>query len=211
MTDDKPLRADALRNRQRVLEVAEQVFATEGISVPIDEIARRAEVGVGTLYRHFPTKEALYAAVVLKRLDDATSDARELAKATDAGAAFFQFLRRLVLEGSVKKDLVEALAATGMEFKESLGGAKKQLGAALNKLLARAQNAGTVRKDATVQDVLALIHGPFAVSHQRGIDAAARERLLAIVCDGLVSRARDSRSESRTRDTTSADRRLRRR
>jgi AcrR family transcriptional regulator len=188
MTDDKPLRADAARNRQRVLEVAQELFATDGIAVPIDEIARRAEVGVGTLYRHFPTKEALYAAVVLLRLDSAIADARDRMRASDAGTAFFQFLARLVREGSVKRDLVEALAATGPEFKESLGGAKKRLGTALGKLLERAQHAGAVRKDATVADVFALVYGPFAATHQRSIDSAARERLLAIVCDGLRAR-----------------------
>jgi AcrR family transcriptional regulator len=188
MTDVRPLRADALRNRQRVLEVAQEVFATEGIGVPIDEIARRAGVGVGTLYRHFPTKEALYAAVVLSHLEQAVQDARALAKAADAGAAFFQFLDRLVRQGSVKKNLVEALGPSGAEFKESLGGAKKQLAEALGKLLARAQRVGAVRGDATVTDVFALIHGPFAVIAQHGVDRAARERLFAIVCDGLRAR-----------------------
>jgi AcrR family transcriptional regulator len=185
MTDEKPLRADALRNRQRVLEVAEQVFATEGIAVPIDEIARRAEVGVGTLYRHFPTKEALYAAVVLSRLDAATERAQELAKAPDPDEAFFVFLDDLVKMGSVKKDLLEALGASGAEFKESLGGAKKRLHEALGKLLARAQRAGSVRRDATVSDVFALIHGPFAVASMHGADPGARARLFAMVCDGL--------------------------
>jgi hypothetical protein len=97
---------------------------------------------------------------------------------------------RLVREASAKKDLVEALAATGPEFKESLGGAKKQLGAALSKLLARAQHAGAVRKDVTVTDVFALIYGPLAATHQHSIEAPARERLLAIVCDGLRARRR---------------------
>lgn len=191
MSETKPLRADALRNRQRVLEVAQQVFATEGIAVPIDEIARRAEVGVGTLYRHFPTKEALYAAVVLQRLEESASKARELLKAPDAGEAFFAFLRVLVEEGAAKKDLIEALSATKeqfAEFKETLGRAKQELGAALGKLLARAQRAGAVRADATVADVLALVRGPFAMVGGRG-DTAARERLLAIVRDGLRANA----------------------
>jgi AcrR family transcriptional regulator len=188
MTQEKPLRADALRNRARVLEVAQEVFATEGLSVPIDEIARRAEVGVGTLYRHFPTKEALYAAVVLSRLEDATAHAHSLARDADPGAAFFVFFERLVKEGSVKKDLVEALAATGAEYKESLGSAKKALSEALGKLLARAQRAGAVRKDATVADVFTLVHGPFGVLGRHGADEAARARLLAIVCDGLRGR-----------------------
>jgi AcrR family transcriptional regulator len=184
MTDDKPLRADALRNRERVLEVARIVFATEGIAVPIDEIARRAEVGVGTLYRHFPTKEALYVAVVLSRLQAATEAAHALARAPDAGEAFFGFFERLVHESSVKRDLLEALAASGTLDKASFAEAKKELGVALGKLLSRAQRAGAVRKDATVGDVFALMHGPLASLGQGG-DPEARARLLAIVCDGL--------------------------
>jgi AcrR family transcriptional regulator len=183
--EEKPLRADAVRNRNRVLEVAREVFATEGLAVPIDEIARRAEVGVGTLYRHFPTKEALYVAVVLSRLEDSTAFAVALAKDPDPGAAFFAFLERLVQDGVAKKDLVEALAATGAELKESLASAKTELGAAFGKLLSRAQRGGAVRKDATVADVFALIHGPFGVLGRSGADAAARARLLAIICDGL--------------------------
>jgi AcrR family transcriptional regulator len=184
-TEARPLRADALRNRQRVLEVAGEVFATEGLAVPIDEIAQRAGVGVGTLYRHFPTKEALYAAVVLSRLEAAVADAHALVRAPDPGAAFFGFVERLVQQGSAKKDLIEALAATGPEFQVSLGGAKKELRGALGKLLARAQRVGAVRKDATVEDVFALIHGPFGAIGRGGADSAARARLLRIVCDGL--------------------------
>lgn len=201
MTDARPPRADALRNRQRVLEVARTVFATEGLAVPIDKIADRAGVGVGTLYRHFPTKEALYAAVVLKRLEDAAVEARELARAPDPGPAFFRFLGLLVREASAKKDLVEALAASGSQVKESIGGAKKELGAALGKLLARAQRAGVVRKDATVADVFALIHGPFAAMGSHGTDArdvGARERIFEIVCDGL----RAQKTESSRRGTS---------
>jgi AcrR family transcriptional regulator len=151
----------------------------------MDDIARRAEVGVGTLYRHFPTKEALYAAVVLSRLEAATAHAHSLAADRDPGAAFFLFLERLVNEGSMKKDLVEALATAGAEYMPSLGSAKKELGAALGKLLSRAQRSGAVRKDATVADVFALVHGPFAVLGRQSADAASRARLFSIVCDGL--------------------------
>ena len=189
MDDPKPLRADALRNRQHVLEVAQEVFATEGLAVPIDKIAERAGVGVGTLYRHFATKEALYAAVVLRRLEHAAAEARDLVKAPDAGAAFFLFLGLLVVEGAAKKDLIEALARTDSDVRESLGFAKKELGAALGKLLARAQGAGAVREDATVPDVFALIHGPFAAIGHHGADAGARERLFGMVCDGLRARS----------------------
>ncbi|HTB74709.1 MAG TPA: helix-turn-helix domain-containing protein [Polyangiaceae bacterium] len=192
MSDARPPRADALRNRQRVLEVAREVFATEGLAVPIDKIADLAGVGVGTLYRHFPTKEALYAAVVLTRLENAAAEARDLAKAPDPEAAFFRFLGLLVQEGSAKKDLAEALATSGPQVKESIVGAKKELGTALGKLLARAQRAGAVRRDATVADVFALIHGPFAAMGPQGADPAARQRLFGIVCDGLREQKRAS-------------------
>jgi AcrR family transcriptional regulator len=188
MNEIKPLRADAVRNRQRVLEVAQEVFATEGLAVPIDTIADRAGVGVGTLYRHFPTKEALYAAVVLRRLEQTASEARELATAADPEAAFFESLDILVRHGAAKKDLIEALAMTDTDFKESLGDAKKELKAAIGKLLARAQDAGAVRKDATIADVFALIHGPFSAMGPQGADPRGRERLFEIVCDGLRAR-----------------------
>src|SRR3984957_20772614 len=66
----RPMRADAVKNRKRILEAAETVFALEGVSVPIDLVAERAGVGIGTLYRHFPTKEALFEAIVMERLQD---------------------------------------------------------------------------------------------------------------------------------------------
>jgi AcrR family transcriptional regulator len=189
---EKPMRADARRNRERLIAAAREVFGQEGATASMEAIARHARVGVGTLYRHFPTKEALYAAVVLTRLENAAAEARDLAKAPDPEAAFFRFLGSLVQEGSAKKDLAEALATSGPQVKESIVGAKKELGTALGKLLARAQRAGAVRKDATVADVFALIHGPFAAMGPQGADPAARQRLFGIVCDGLREQKRAS-------------------
>ena len=85
------MRADAQRNRTRILDAAEVVFAAEGIEVPVDTIAEKAGVGVGTLYRHFPTKEKLCEAILLERLAGLTEDARAQAGAADPGAAFFGF------------------------------------------------------------------------------------------------------------------------
>src|SRR5438105_699085 len=83
------LRADARRNRQRVLEAAEAVLATHGLAAPIDEIARAAGVGVGTVYRHFPTKEALLEAIVLSHLEPILAEVRSLLTAADPGGALF--------------------------------------------------------------------------------------------------------------------------
>ena len=81
----RPMRADAVKNRQRILDAAEAIFATEGLSVPIDTVAERAGVGVGTLYRHFPTKEALFEAIVTARLEYLLELARAHAGAADPG------------------------------------------------------------------------------------------------------------------------------
>src|ERR1700723_1252168 len=93
----KPLRADAARNRARVLETAYETFAAEGLSVPIDEIARRAGVGAGTVYRHFPTKEDLFKAVVESRLQHIITEGRALLEERGPTKRLFSFLGRLGL------------------------------------------------------------------------------------------------------------------
>src|SRR3984885_11301949 len=92
------LRADARRNRARVLEVAAQVFAAEGLSVPVHEIARRAGVGTGTVSRHFSAKEDLYEAILLSRMEQLARQADALARTEDPGTAFFTFFGTLVRE-----------------------------------------------------------------------------------------------------------------
>src|SRR5256885_17263867 len=95
---ERRLRADAARNRARVLEIAYDTFAAEGLAVPIDEIARRAGVGAGTVYRHFPTKEDLYRAVIEDRLNRIVADGRALLSSDDPGQALFAVLRSMVLQ-----------------------------------------------------------------------------------------------------------------
>jgi AcrR family transcriptional regulator len=179
-----PLRADAQRNRLRVLEVAQAVFAAEGLAVPIDEIARRAGLGVGTLYRHFPTKEALLEAILLARMEQVTESARALAEDEDAGKAFFGLLARLGEENIPKKDLIEALARAGFDLKRA-GEVKREMIRTIGRLLERAQRAGAVRGDVAVEEVLSLAGGAFAAIDRYKGDASARGRLLAIMCDGL--------------------------
>ena len=175
----RPLRADARRNRERVLEAAEQVFATEGVSAPIDEVARVAGVGVGTCYRHFPTKEALFEAIVLRRLEQLTELARGLSTAEDAGAAFFQFIDRFGALVGEKRDLSDALEAAGVDVKARAAGPSDELRSAATVLLERAQAAGAVRDDVDAADLFGLIVGTCKMA-----DASA-PRMLGIVCDGL--------------------------
>lgn len=179
----RPLRADAVRNRDHVLDVAGEVFASEGLGVPIDEIARRAGLGVGTLYRHFPTKEALFMAIVIRRMEQVSADARALEGAKDPGKAFFSFLSRLIDDVPVKMDLMRALAGTGFDPRRTE--AKVESLRAVGALLVRAQRAGAVRADVQVGEVFSLVHAVHAAigSHER--DARSRARLIAIVFDGL--------------------------
>jgi AcrR family transcriptional regulator len=186
----RPQRADAQRNRARILEAAETVFAVEGIDVPVDLIAEKAGVGVGTLYRHFPTKEKLCEAVLLDRLLALTVDAQALADADDPKAAFFGFLTHFVEEGAAKRDLIVAVMGAGMEHDEFSEGVKGDLNDAIGVLLQRAQAVGAVRPDVRPDAVLALLGATCqATVHS---DASPALDLLTIVCDGLRVQAADS-------------------
>lgn len=180
----RPLRADARRNRERVLAAAQEVFAAQGISAPLDEIARRAGVGAGTVYRHFPTKEALFEAAIVYRVETMTARARAAARDEDAGAAFFGFLRLMADEGGVKRDLVDALGARGADV---LRGPSHEMRAALGDLLTRAQRDGSVRTDIDVDDLLAVLKGFFVAAHAGG-DSGLTDRLFAVMSDGLRGR-----------------------
>jgi len=182
----KPLRADARRNRARVLDVAERTFAAKGLAVSIDEIAQLAGVGVGTIYRHFPTKETLFGAIVVDRIQRLVDEARGLAGAADPGEAFFGFFTHLVEEALLNKALYEALSeAAGVET--VIGQLGEQLVAAQGVLLARAQRAGAIRKDVDVGDLKALVAGCLAMESQGVVSG----RMVAIVCDGLRTPAGD--------------------
>jgi AcrR family transcriptional regulator len=180
---DRPLRADAARNRARVLEVAYDTFAAQGLSVPIDEIARRAGVGAGTVYRHFPTKEDLFRAVVEDRIQRIVNDGRALVAGDDPGEALFTFLRSMVLEwGATDRGLTDALAGLGIDVATAMPEAEGEFLGVLGELLRAGQKAGTVRPDVDVPDVKAIVVGSQAMQAYRP-DAA--ERLLEVVLDGL--------------------------
>jgi AcrR family transcriptional regulator len=178
---DRPLRADARRNRERVLEAAQELFAASGIAVPLDDIAARAGVGPGTVYRHFPTKEALFEAVTAARLRDLVGFAAERAAADDPAAAFDEFLDRLTEEAAVKRNLPEAFSGSGLD---GLAPVLGELHAALGVLLRRAQEAGAVRAGIGVPDLLVLLKALLQAAGESP-DPTALGRIAAVVRDGL--------------------------
>jgi AcrR family transcriptional regulator len=179
----RPLRADAARNRARVLEVAYDTFAAEGLSVPIDEIARRAGVGAGTVYRHFPTKEDLFRAVVEDRIQRIIDDGRGLLATGDPGDALFTFLRSMVLQwGATDRGLADALAGFGIDVETVMPEAEGAFLDLLSDLVKAGQKAGTVRRDVDCPDVKAILVGSQAM---QAYNPEAAERLTEVVLDGL--------------------------
>ena len=182
---DRPLRADARKNRALLLEAAEEVFAERGLSVPVDEVARRACLGVGTLYRHFPTKEALFVAVVAARIERLRDESRCLIDSDDPGAAFFAFAERLADEVRAKHDLADALAEVGIDYKAELGGLVDEMHRNVQALISRAQAAGAIRDDLSAQELFGLIAGSCMAAEHQGLGTEAQRRMLHVVFDGV--------------------------
>ncbi len=191
------MRADARRNRARVLEAAQAAFASDGLLVPLDEIARRAGVGAGTVYRHFPTKEALFEAVILQRVRRLVDRARTLTVAERPGEAFFAFVAHMTRESAAKKDLIDALGGSGISVTANLAEVN-DLWEAIAALLTRAQRTGEVRGDIGIADLRALLRGAFVAADHEDGDTGLAGRVLTVVCDGLRVMPSSSRPPATT-------------
>ena len=177
----RPLRADARRNRARLLEVADQVFTERGVGASTEEVARAAGVGIGTVFRHYPTKEALLAAVLAARLERLAAGAEALAADADPGAALDQLVRLVVGHARAKNAYADALGGDISGVKVEI---RRRLRDAVAALLARAQAAGAVRAELRPEDLMALLVGA-SRAVENTTDAAARERVLGVVLAGL--------------------------
>ncbi|HXY80125.1 MAG TPA: helix-turn-helix domain-containing protein [Gaiellaceae bacterium] len=145
------LRSDAKRNLDRLLAAASECFAEHGVDASVDEIARRAGVGHGTVFRRFPTKEALLVAVMVERVRDLTRAAEEALEDPEPGPAFERFLRRAAEVYAQNRAIVEGFERC-VETEE-VGALKVAVG----RLVRRAQHAGAVRRDVTAEDVMDLV------------------------------------------------------
>ncbi|GGM55631.1 TetR/AcrR family transcriptional regulator [Dactylosporangium sucinum] len=175
------IRSDAARNRAKVLQAAEAVLDEQGLSARMDEIARRAGVGVGTLYRHFATKEALYQAIVTARVDQLLDEAARLRATATPATAFFTFFTRIVADAARQRTLTDALRGAGIDVKANHTGQQAAMRAAIDELLRAAQAAGAVRADVELPDVLALLRGASLAAETGDYPA----RALAVLIDGL--------------------------
>jgi len=179
------MRTDAVKNRQRILDAAEEVFAAEGVAVPIDVVAERAGLGVGTLYRHFPNKEALFEAIVMDRITQLVAKSKEFELAEDPGQALFSFLQEFAAQASAKRDLFEALGSAGIDLKARCAELFEDLMRSVDVLLSRAIAVRAVRGDVPANEIVGLIVGTCHAGGDSGITDAGLGRMVAVVLDGL--------------------------
>jgi AcrR family transcriptional regulator len=187
---DRAMRADARRNYERLLSAAVAAFAEHGAdTASLEEIARRAGVGIGTLYRHFPTRQALLEAVYTDQVEALRIRAAELLRHEAPGQALADWLRALVAFGSTKRSLTTALLETLDKDSELLSSCGAILRESTSEMLERAQRAGEARTDVKGTDVLRLAHGVSMAAEWAGGDPGQAERMLTLVIDGLLRRA----------------------
>jgi len=176
-----PKRADARRNYEKLLAAARQAFAETGPDASLEEIARRAGVGIGTLYRHFPTRQTLLEAVYVDEVEALGRSAAELAD-LPPWEALTAWLRRYVSFAATKRALAEELSASIGSETTVFQLCRDSIFEAGEPLLERAQDAGVVRRDLSLIDVIRMVFGIAAIP---GADPGQIERILDVALDGL--------------------------
>jgi AcrR family transcriptional regulator len=177
-------RADALRNRDRVLEAAKTVFSAGGSDASLEAVAREAGVGIGTLYRHFPTREALYEAVYRREVEQLGELAEDLKGEASPVDALRRWLRANVEFVATKKGMAAALALAAGPPSELTALSYDRLTKAIAILLGRAVAAGEIRADVSAEDLLRTLVGMCLMHDQPGWQASVM-RMLDVLIDGL--------------------------
>jgi AcrR family transcriptional regulator len=187
----RPLRADARRNREKVLEAARTVFSEQGRDAQMDDVARHAEVGVGTVYRHFPTKEALIEALILDSFGRIVVEAREALGVEDPWQAFEQVLWRGAEIMAADRALSEVFASQPGPEPEDMP-VMQELHDTVQALIRRAQAAGALRDDLVLDDIPMLMCGIGSATKKGHACAEPWRRHLQIVLDGMRAPAATS-------------------
>ncbi|MFW6091233.1 MAG: TetR/AcrR family transcriptional regulator [Actinomycetota bacterium] len=182
------MRQDARENRERILAAAEEVFGARGASGSTEDVAQRAGVGIATVFRHFPTKEDLIEAALLRHFDQLTERAHALAADTDPAVAWRTLVRTMIETGATKLTLASMLADRG-GLPNSAADASNRLKAAVSDVLRRAQDAGAVRPSVTVEEVYLLIRGLAQASATMQARPGALARAIDVVLAGLAESA----------------------
>jgi AcrR family transcriptional regulator len=187
-TPTGPKRADARRNYELLIAAAAEAFAQRGADdVSLEEIARRAGVGIGTLYRHFPARQSLLEAVYKDQVDGLEVLAGKLLARESPGEALAEWLQAFAAFGRTKRSLSAALMATLGKDSELLSACSKVLRGCTEALLSRAQEAGVVRRDVQSADLLRLTHALIMAAEAPGGDPAQSDRMISLLMGGLLT------------------------
>ena len=194
---ERPLRADARRNREKLVAVAQAAFAAADDSVPLEDIAREAGVGIGTLYRHFPTREALVEAVYAAELDDITKSAPALLDEYPPDVALRAWLDRYAQFVAMKRGMIDTLRAGWASGRMATPTTRERITGAIGTILTAGASAGSLRPDVDPDDVTAILLGVFLSTAAnnasegatwRGGDSGQTGRMLDLVVDALRPR-----------------------
>jgi AcrR family transcriptional regulator len=183
MTAARPLRADAARNRTSLLAAAADEFAEHGLDASVADIARRAGVGKGTVFRHFATKDELIAAILIDRMEALSDLGERLYESGDADAAMREFLTAAAMQRQ-ERDL--SFLAGASESMADVNRARERMMAAIERLVARAREHGALRDDVTGADVFLLMCAPnYVAGYVPNASPDLWRRYLALILDGL--------------------------
>ena len=177
-------RADAERNRARLLDAARATFAAGSAPVPLEQIAREAGVGIGTLYRHFPTREALVEALYRRELADLCASADDLLAAHAPEQALRAWMERFADYVRAKREMADTLRAVFASGAMTVSQAREELTAAVQTILNAGVDAGTLRDDVRAEDVVAMIVGMFTATSLAG-GHEQLERMFGLLMDAV--------------------------
>jgi AcrR family transcriptional regulator len=180
------LRADARRNYERLLTEARSAFAEHGTDASLEDVARRAGVGIGTLYRHFPNRNALLSAVFEDAVNDLLNRSRELLNAPEPCTALVTWLRDIVTHAGEYRGLSRALMSVSYDSSSALARCSGPIREAGDALLTRAQKAGAIRQDVAIGDLLQLTHAIALAAEESPGDPDLADRLLRLTLRGLT-------------------------